>query len=141
MPAAGRRRAYKRRPSGSTKKVVSSRRVSVSRAPGVRPIIRHLPETEQQFQQTIIDLAELMGWRQYHTYDSRRCVPGFPDLVLVRPPCVIFAEVKRETESPTDKQREWLADLSRCPGVRTCVWRPSDWPAIVKLLTEVPSVV
>ena len=40
--------------------------------------------TEEQFQQQIIDLADVRGWWHYHTRDSRRSDEGFPDLVLVR---------------------------------------------------------
>ena len=40
--------------------------------------------SEEQFQQQVIDLATLRGWRCYHTRDSRRSAEGFPDLVLAR---------------------------------------------------------
>ena len=38
--------------------------------------------TEKAFQTAVVELAELCGWKVYHTYDSRRSAPGFPDLVL-----------------------------------------------------------
>lgn len=42
--------------------------------------------TEKQFQQHIIHLATLHGYLTYHTHNSRRSNPGFPDLTLIRPP-------------------------------------------------------
>ena len=33
---------------------------------------------EADFQATVIELAELQGWRVYHTHDSRRSQPGLP---------------------------------------------------------------
>lgn len=38
---------------------------------------------EKVFQAQVLDLAHLSGWLCYHTHNSRRSAPGFPDLVLV----------------------------------------------------------
>jgi hypothetical protein len=38
-------------------------------------------------------LVHLLGWRVYHTWDSRKSEPDFPDLVLVRDR-VMFAELQ-----------------------------------------------
>ncbi len=91
--------------------------------------------TEKQWQQTVLDAAQLLGWWTYHTYDSRRSTPGFPDLVLIRPPRVLFLELKRETGRLTVAQREVLGLLDGCPGVETHVARPSDWPQVVEWLS------
>ncbi len=69
--------------------------------------------SERAFQRQIVQLAELMGWRTYHTYDSRRSNPGFPDLVLVRAPRVIFAELKRQRGRVTAAQTEWVDATGR----------------------------
>ena len=90
--------------------------------------------SERDFQRQVVLLAELMGWYVYHTYDSRRSNPGFPDLVLVRTPCVVFAELKREKGRVTPAQREWADELSRCSGVEYYLWRPSDWDEIEEAL-------
>ena len=39
---------------------------------------------ESDFQRAVIEMARLHGWLVYHTHDSRRSAPGFPDLVLVQ---------------------------------------------------------
>ena len=49
------------------------------------------PLREKQVQSAILDVARLLGWRVYHTFDSRKSEAGFPDLVLVRDR-VIYAE-------------------------------------------------
>jgi len=92
--------------------------------------------TEKAFQQQVTDLARLCGWRVYHTHDSRRCVPGFPDLVLVhrKRGVVLFAELKVGRNTTTPEQEAWLDDLFGC-GQRVTVWRPEQWPDIEALLT------
>jgi hypothetical protein len=52
----------------------------------------------------------------FHTYDSRRSEPGFPDLVICGHGRVIFAEVKRKGGYYTDAQRRWLAELMGTPA-------------------------
>lgn len=83
--------------------------------------------SESQWQGRVVDLAAWQGWRTYHTYDSRRSAPGFPDLVMVRGTRLIFAELKSATGRVSVDQRAWLADLACCPGIETHLWRPADW--------------
>ena len=35
---------------------------------------------EKKFQSQVVRIAKVFGWLCYHTYDSRRSEPGFPDL-------------------------------------------------------------
>lgn len=88
--------------------------------------------TERQFQAQLVALAKLNGWRCYHTHDSRRSDPGFPDLVLVRER-VIFAELKRRSGKLRLEQREWLHDLENA-GAEVYLLRPDDWADIERLL-------
>lgn len=90
-------------------------------------------QSEASFQRQVVALATLYGWRWYHVPDSRRCVAGFPDLVLVRRPHVIFAELKRENGRVTEDQQDWLDELRAC-GQSVFVWRPSDFDTIVEVL-------
>lgn len=83
--------------------------------------------TERVLYENVRELALRLGWLIYHTYDSRRSYPGFPDLVLVKPPRVLFVELKREHGRLSRDQQRWLEALSACPGVETYVWRPRDW--------------
>lgn len=58
---------------------------------------------------------------------------GFPDVVLVRPPRVIFAELKAEKGRTSESQQTWLAALMEC-NVETYLWRPSDSDVISQVL-------
>lgn len=92
--------------------------------------------SEKSFQAQILHLARLAGWRCYHTHDSRHSQKGFPDLVLVRPPEIVFAELKSEDGKLRPEQREWLEALSRCTGVEARLWRPGMWPEIEETLCK-----
>jgi len=92
--------------------------------------------SEEGLLRHVRECARAFGWLVYHTRDSRRSDAGFPDLVLVRPPRLIFAELKTEQGRLTAEQREWVAlldevwqaqrgTLSR--AIEVYVWRPSDW--------------
>jgi hypothetical protein len=94
--------------------------------------------SEKEFQQQVIDLARLAGCLVYHTFDSRKSEPGFPDLVIVssdmaRP---IFAEIKTEKGKLTMRQELWKAVLEQIPGVDYRLWRPSSWPEIEALFAR-----
>lgn len=89
---------------------------------------------EKDFLALVREAAGWCGWKAYHTHDSQRSEPGFPDLVLVRPPAVVFAELKSTHGRLTRPQQTWLDALSQCQDVEACLWRPSDWERIVKRL-------
>lgn len=90
-------------------------------------------QPERSFQRQVITYAEIMGWRWYHVPDSRRSTAGFPDLVLIRRPLVLWVELKSERGRLKPDQKVWLDDLRAC-GQVVYVWRPSDWPMVEKVL-------
>ena len=90
--------------------------------------------SEKDFQQAVRDLAALLGWTVWCTWDSRRSPAGEPDLRMVRPPRVVLVELKRDDGKVTPKQYEALELYRRCPGVETYLWRPSDWDEIVEVM-------
>lgn len=89
--------------------------------------------SEKDLQQQVLDLATLYGWRHFHVRDSRGSDPGWPDLVLLRPPKLLIVELKRETGRLSVAQSDWLRLLDMC-GVDVRVWRPSSWPEIEETL-------
>jgi len=89
--------------------------------------------TEKAWLAQVIRLAEVLGWAHYHTYDSRRSAVGFPDLVLVRRPRVIFAELKAQRTRATDAQLAWLAELRQC-NQEVYLWRPEDAEKVARIL-------
>ena len=90
--------------------------------------------TEKQWQAWVIEAAHTFGWHVYHTYDSRRSHIGYPDLTLVRPPEVLFVELKTEKGRLSASQRVWSELLQACPGVDYYLWRPSDNEAVIQVL-------
>jgi hypothetical protein len=90
-------------------------------------------QSEREFQGVVLDLAKRFRWTAYHTHDSRRSQRGFPDLVLVRRPRVIFAELKRQDGLVSPEQQTWIDELQAC-GQEAFIWRPSDLECIVGIL-------
>ena len=92
---------------------------------------------ESAFRQQIRAVAMTCGWLHYHTWDSRRSEPGFPDDVLVHPESdvVYMVELKRVGGQPTPEQALWL---ERLDGKRIdCrLWTPADWDEIETILVR-----
>lgn len=81
--------------------------------------------TEAALLSQVRELAQSTGWMTYHTYRSDRSEPGFPDLVLMRHPLLLFRELKTDRGRLTPDQRCWLEELLAC-GQDAGVWRPAD---------------
>lgn len=93
--------------------------------------------TEKQFMAQVKRFAELHGWTVYHTFDSRRSGPGFPDLVFGRGPGnwprLVAAELKVGKNKVTVFQLAWLGHFEG-QGVPTYLWTPDDWELIERIL-------
>lgn len=111
---------------------------------------RRSPERDLQLE--VIRLARLFGWRVYYIPDwmyrlamasmkrTRRADrdwpdKGFPDLVLVKPPRFILAELKAGRNKPSDDQLAWHTDLRAC-GLTVYVWNESSMDEIIALLAR-----
>ena len=87
--------------------------------------------TETEFQNAVIEAACRFGYLCYHTHDSRRSAPGFPDLVLAKHGAVLIAELKTDTAVVDDaNQIKWLLATN---GV---IWRPKHWKVIEESLKD-----
>lgn len=85
--------------------------------------------SERQFQEVVLEAARARGFTlQYHTHDSRRSQPGFPDLVLVNPRTrrVLFRELKSAKGRVSEAQKQW-GDGLVAAGADFAFWYPSDW--------------
>lgn len=110
-------------------------------------------ESEASFQARVIALATACGWLVHHTRPARTAAgewrtpvqgdAGFPDLVLVRPPRLLFVELKAAGRMPTAEQWRWLQALLRVAtpimasgrvDVAAFIWRPGDWNEIEEVL-------
>ena len=90
--------------------------------------------SEKDWRQQVLAWARRAGWRCYFTWTSIRSPAGFPDLVLCRPPRLIFAELKTERGRVNQKQEEWISDLGQCEQVEAYIWRPHDEDLIQEVL-------
>lgn len=106
--------------------------------------------TEEQFSGQVEDLLKLYGWRWCHfrpaiTEKGWRTAlsgdKGLPDIIAVRPPRLIFAELKSEDGRLSPEQKEWLKDLDICRQAtpfhkahEVYLWRPSDYDEIEEIL-------
>jgi len=111
----------------------------------VRPL-----EDEDSWMTWVRDLAQRRSWMTYHTLRSKGSEPGFPDLVLVRPPRLVFVELKTDSprSGPSREQRDWLDALDAVangggrrhrtrtgyPIPETYIWRPRDRDLITAAL-------
>jgi len=87
--------------------------------------------SERELQANVIEMAERLGLLVFHPYDSRRSLPGFPDLVVVGKRSVYFVELKRQNGRLRPEQQAWrdrLAAVEEADGsVKHFVWRPNHW--------------
>ena len=103
------------------------------------PPSRAATMTEARLLGAVRYLCRLYGWRFYHTHDSRRSDPGFPDLTLVHAgqQRVIFAELKTTVGRTTPEQDLWLADLTAA-GAEVFLWRPADLERVIPAVLRGP---
>jgi hypothetical protein len=102
-----------------------------------------IEESETAFQHRVTQLAEDLGWEWMHIGRTGKYVAngakgtlgsGWPDLTLLRGGRLIFAELKAQKGPPPSvTQQLVLGRLSH--AAESYVWRPSDWPQILHLLT------
>jgi len=92
-----------------------------------------LEVSEKELREQVRDLCKVFGWKFHFTWLAIHSPKGFPDLVLRKPPHLIFAELKRESGKLTPSQEEWQEDLKAC-NQEVYVWRPSDFEKIAEIL-------
>lgn len=91
--------------------------------------------TEKQWSMMFEHLFKALGYVGYHTYDSRRSEPGYPDWHIVHPAKrrSIFVELKAEQGRISSAQQWWLDTLRDC-GCEAYIWRPSDFAEAERVL-------
>ena len=91
--------------------------------------------TENQFTETVIQLARFHGWMVTHFRPARTETgwrtplsghKGFPDLVLARRGDVLIVELKTEKGKVTKEQQRWGENI----GTQYRLWRPHDLDAL-----------
>ena len=97
--------------------------------------VKKIEISETDLREQIRDLCKITSWKFYFTFNSIHSPKGMPDLILCRPPRLIFAELKNEKGKISTYQQEWIDVLSQCGmNVEVYIWRPSDINEILKTL-------
>ena len=94
---------------------------------------------EQQFQHTVIKMAEQQGWLIYHVANVRgqlraKSSVGFPDLILLKHKLVAW-ECKRSGRQASEEQQKWIDAFTQI-GVESRVITPEDYDYVMTVLTE-----
>ncbi len=89
---------------------------------------------EKDLREQVRDLCKVYGYKFWFCWTSIHSPRGMPDLILCRPPRVIFAELKTAKGIVSPPQQEWLDLLGQCPGVEVYLWRPGDLEGIANIL-------
>ncbi len=90
--------------------------------------------TGEALQDAIVQTAQLHGWYWFHDTDSRRNNAGLPDLILIKPPRVLFVEVKGDGDRLRPEQAHVLDLLAECDTIASGVVGPDDLEAIQRRL-------
>jgi hypothetical protein len=104
----------------------------------VKAVRQHDPipgETESDFQRKVEKLARDHGWMLYHTFNSERSEPGYPDLHFVHTERgeSFFVELKTANGRASQPQVKWLLALQKV-GHTVYLWSPNDWDEIERVL-------
>jgi hypothetical protein len=91
------------------------------------------PQLEIPFMEQVIEFLRICGWLVYHTKDSRKSAPGFPDIVVLKGKRQLVVETKRVGEEPTGEQERWLQAYVDV-GAEVYVWTPDDWEEIERVV-------
>lgn len=106
--------------------------------------------SEREWMRTIGDALDYNGWRYIHHRPARRksgkwttptegnSAKGFPDLVCVRPPRVLWIEVKTDRGRPTPEQTDWIDTLVASGQEAYVLHFPRDWPRFLDLTAREP---
>jgi hypothetical protein len=99
--------------------------------------------TEAQFLGQVLQLCTLMGWKTLHIRPGRTasgwrtCLQGsgvgFPDILALKGPRLLVAELKTGQAKPTVEQAGWLGAFADV-GAEVHCWHPDDWDQIERVL-------
>lgn len=99
-------------------------------------MVEHM--TEKEFQSWLVDLAHLYKWKTMHILRPKGTEAGWPDLVLIKAPRLIFAELKTMKGKATAAQTWWGNALVEVAAANSTIeyhlWRPSDRDEIERVV-------
>jgi hypothetical protein len=108
------------------------------------------PTSEAEWMVTIGDALDVTGWAWIHHRPARRkdgkwttptqgnSSKGFPDLVCIRPPRVLWIEVKTNAGRATREQTAWIESLRSSGQEAYILHFPRDWHRFDNLIAADP---
>lgn len=100
---------------------------------------------EDSFTRQVLKYARLNGWKTIHIRPGRTKdgwnTPiqgdgiGFPDLLMIRGPEIVVAELKCGKNKVNECQRDWLKAFEEA-RVPAYWWYPKDWEEIESVLAR-----
>jgi hypothetical protein len=90
--------------------------------------------TEKAWLAQVRTLAQTHGWMTYHPMRSQGAEPGWVDLVFLRGPTLVCAELKTDRGRLTPAQQRWLDGLGKVEKVQVHLWRPGDLDQVMEVL-------
>jgi hypothetical protein len=94
--------------------------------------------TEDQLLTAAVEALTIFGWRWTHPRRSDKALtmgdPGLPDIIAVKPPDLLFVEVKSHAGRLSEAQSAWMADIRNCPAVGYFLLRPDTLDTFIRLL-------
>ena len=94
-------------------------------------------QKEAAFQQQILDLARTLGWRCYHTWDSRHSEGGFPDIIAIRGATLLALEIKgAKAKEPPPDQVAWIGAFQQVRFVHADFVYPRHWEQVAETLQK-----
>lgn len=107
------------------------------------PVKKLPPMLEKDFQKSVIELAQTLGWKVAHFRAARTkhgwATPvaadgkGFPDLCMMRYERIVFAELKRRGKKPGLEQEDWHQTIRRTTA-EMYIWTEDDLEEIMEVL-------
>jgi Holliday junction resolvase len=109
-----------------------------------------LPTSEAQWMVTIGDALDLTGWAWIHHRPAHRkhgkwttptqgnSSKGFPDIVAVRSPRVLWIEVKTNAGRAIPEQKQWVESLRSSDQEAHVLHFPRDWHRFDALIAAEP---
>lgn len=99
--------------------------------------------SEREWQDQVIDLMHVFGWRVAHFRPAKTergwRTPvqadgqGFPDLIAARGNRLLAVELKAEKGKLSPQQAVWVESFAQTPA-EVYVWRPSEFETVHRIL-------
>jgi len=82
--------------------------------------------THKDMDENVREICKVMGYLHYHTHDSRRSQPGFPDWLIIKEDTLVFVELKCGKDKLNEDQIKWFVALRRLRRCEAYVVRDQE---------------